>query len=365
MVAHGGVSARISSGGTDLLEYASGYDAVTNTVSCWVPCEAGAPYKMFLTRDTRDYATAAYFYADTHFLGCKLLESTDKTNEFSCAGARVSSTCVQALHFPQDSLESLDPLAELGQLRVEYWRVDVIRGMNQSHLGLVLNSTASRSLSAGLSSTPTIQSKVSQLHEIKKVTLELSFVFAYRALDFLVRNGIAPLVPTLSTSPAAQKHDAPLSQKVEQPIPLSPSRDQLTAFAVPAKYAPYYTQTTLRSDSSQASSRTIDNDAADESEAGEEAMDSDEEEMRQIKADFAKLQDRLTALEKKRKAKTPESGSAQKRSRRDSVDVVHKSRPELNSPTPLRRKASSLAVKEKRELNAQRANNMPTSSPRI
>lgn len=124
MVAQNGVSARVSSGGADLPEYASSYDAVTNTISCWVPSEVGKvrrgvyslddrdlryvqqSYKMYLTRDTRQYATAAYFYADNHFLGCKLLEPTDKADEFSCAGVRVSATSVQPLLFSQPGPES-------------------------------------------------------------------------------------------------------------------------------------------------------------------------------------------------------------------------------------------------------------------
>lgn len=218
----------------------------------------------------------------------------------------------------------MDPLAEVGQLRIEYWRVDVIRrGVNHSHLGVVLNSTAGMSMSAGPSSTcvsqlctfeirlcflqrhccpveslGTLRDKEGHVRPHSPIRIPsaryASFIQAYTshlnsALDVLQRNGIAPLVSTaqLIPSPAVQRPPGLMSHNDKQPAaPPFPGPDRLTAFAVSVKYEPYYTQTTLRSDSSQMSARTIDDDApgpSSVSEVGEEAMDSDEEEMRQLK----------------------------------------------------------------------------------
>ncbi|KIY65332.1 hypothetical protein CYLTODRAFT_445426 [Cylindrobasidium torrendii FP15055 ss-10] len=208
MVNHdSGVSASVLVDGAPMPEHTPTYDSDTKTITCWIASEPGKEFKISLTRHTREHATAAYFHVDGAFVRGRMgkanrpILSGPAPDDLVCEGVITGERAERALVFSSVVLSDDDSLLnntvspEMGEIRVEYWRVEEVGpgdfiAADFRTVGSVHERKKPVSHVADLGDVRTIEH--APFTSVEKIERLLTIVFRYRPLEFLHANDIVP-----------------------------------------------------------------------------------------------------------------------------------------------------------------------------
>ncbi|KAJ7467182.1 hypothetical protein FB451DRAFT_1260389 [Mycena latifolia] len=198
-------SAWIAIDGVEVPEYNIEISANQQEYSCWIPSEVGKKFTVHWTNKSAPGLTGGGVQVDGHKCGFEAVASETRPISAFMDGIADTSTTTRPFVFAPLDLTDDDTYLEsashpnLGLIKLEIWRVDVVGGgIASAAIAVPVAHKVHERSKKGMNQQITFGAAVehaqvqsAQIRRIGHAPL-MTFSFKYRSLDLLRANGIAP-----------------------------------------------------------------------------------------------------------------------------------------------------------------------------
>ncbi|KAJ6508074.1 hypothetical protein DFH09DRAFT_275569 [Mycena vulgaris] len=205
MLQSGEFSAWIAIEGVEVPEYNVEISENQQEYSCWIPSDVGKKFTVHWTNMSAPGLTGGGVQVDGHKCGFEAIASDTRPISAFMDGIAESSTKTRPFVFAPLDLTDDDAYLEsasqpnLGLIKLEIWRVDVVGGgMAPSAVAVPaaqkVHERSKKGMNQQIAFGAAVEHAQVQSAQIRRIGFAplVTFSFKYRSLDLLRANGIAP-----------------------------------------------------------------------------------------------------------------------------------------------------------------------------